>query len=146
MYCPYPVSYTHLDVYKRQALSSIINFFLSTQGQISAVGTIISAGYGFLCGAYMPISSFSNGLQKIISFLPGTYGTSPVSYTHLDVYKRQSVDFPPPFGPVITSISPSSTVKLTSDKISDCRPSSKTSYDKCSTCNTAKSLPFLLPA
>lgn len=58
------------------ALSSIINFFLSTQGQISAVGTIISAGYGFLCGAYMPISSFGEGLKKIISFLPGTYGTS----------------------------------------------------------------------
>ena len=58
------------------ALSSIINFFLSTQGQISAVGTIISAGYGFICGAYMPISSFNEGLQKIISFLPGTYGTS----------------------------------------------------------------------
>ena len=58
------------------ALSSIINFFLSTQGQISAVGTIISAGYGFICGAYMPISSFGKGLQKIISFLPGTYGTS----------------------------------------------------------------------
>lgn len=58
------------------ALSSIINHFLSTQGQISAVGTIISAGYGFLCGAYMPISSFSEGLQKVLSFLPGTYGTS----------------------------------------------------------------------
>lgn len=58
------------------ALSSIINFFLSTQGQISAVGTIISAGYGFICGAYMPISSFGDGLQKVISFLPGTYGTS----------------------------------------------------------------------
>ena len=58
------------------ALSSIINLFLSTQGQISAVGTIISAGYGFICGAYMPISSFGEGLQKIISFLPGTYGTS----------------------------------------------------------------------
>ncbi len=58
------------------ALSSIINFFLSTQGQISAVGTIISAGYGFICGAYMPISQFSEGLQKVISFLPGTYGTS----------------------------------------------------------------------
>ena len=58
------------------ALSSIINFFLSTQGQISAVGTIISAGYGFICGAYMPISSFGEGMQKIISFLPGTYGTS----------------------------------------------------------------------
>ena len=60
------------------ALSSVINFFLSTQGQISAVGSIISAGYGFICGAYMPISSFSDGLQKVISFLPGTYGTSLV--------------------------------------------------------------------
>lgn len=58
------------------ALSSIINFFLSSQGQISAVGTIISAGYGFICGAYMPISNFSEGLQRVISFLPGTYGTS----------------------------------------------------------------------
>ena len=58
------------------ALSSIINFFLSTQGQISAVGTIISAGYGFICGAYMPISSFGDGLQKILAFLPSTYGTA----------------------------------------------------------------------
>ncbi len=58
------------------ALSSIINHFLSSQGQISAVGTIVSAGYGFLCGAYMPTSQFSEGLQKLISFLPGTYGTS----------------------------------------------------------------------
>lgn len=60
------------------ALSSIINFFLSSQGQISAVGTVISAGYGFICGAYMPISSFGEGLQKVLSFLPGTYGTALV--------------------------------------------------------------------
>ena len=58
------------------ALSSIINHFLTSQGQISAVGTIVSAGYGFICGAYMPISQFSAGLQKVLSFLPGTYGTS----------------------------------------------------------------------
>ncbi len=58
------------------ALSSIINFFLSSQGQISAVGTIVSSGYGFICGAYMPISSFGEGLQTVISFLPGTYGTA----------------------------------------------------------------------
>ena len=58
------------------ALSSCVNFFLSTSGQASAVGTIVSAGYGFLCGAYMPISNFSEGLQKALSFLPGTYGTS----------------------------------------------------------------------
>ena len=58
------------------ALSSCVNFPLKTNGQASAVGTIVSAGYGFLCGAYMPISSFSDGLQKVLSFLPGTYGTS----------------------------------------------------------------------
>lgn len=58
------------------ALSSCIIFPLSTSGQASAVGTIVSAGYGFICGAYMPISNFSDGLQKVISFLPGTYGTS----------------------------------------------------------------------
>lgn len=60
------------------ALSSVINFFLTTQGQISAVGTIISSGYGFVCGAYMPISSFNEGVQKVICFLPGTYGTALV--------------------------------------------------------------------
>ena len=58
------------------ALSSIINYFLSSQGQISAVGSMVSAGYGFICGAYMPISQFSEGLQNFVSFLPGTYGTS----------------------------------------------------------------------
>lgn len=60
------------------ALSSIVNFFLSSQGQISAVGTIVSSGYGFICGAYMPIASFSVGLQRVLSFLPGTYGTALV--------------------------------------------------------------------
>ena len=58
------------------ALSSLIGFFLSSQGQISAVGSIISSCYGFICGAYMPISQFSEGLQTVISFLPGTYATS----------------------------------------------------------------------
>ena len=66
------------------ALSSVINFFLTSQGQISAVGTIISAGYGFICGAYMPISSFSSGLQRVITFLPGTYGTSLVRTHAMD--------------------------------------------------------------
>ncbi|MBE6537473.1 MAG: ABC transporter permease [Ruminococcaceae bacterium] len=60
------------------ALSSVVNFFLSTQGQISAVGSIVSSCYGFICGAYMPISSFGSGLRKAVSLLPGTYGTSLV--------------------------------------------------------------------
>ena len=74
------VLYLLLDVFLLvlfgTALSSLINFFLRTQGQISAVGTIVSSGYGFICGAYMPISQFSDGLQKVLLFLPGTYVTS----------------------------------------------------------------------
>ena len=78
-------------------LSSIIFTFLSTQGQASAAGTIVSAGYGFLCGAYMPISSFGEGLQKVLSFLPGTYGTSLVRNHSLNgVFAEMSkIGFPP---------------------------------------------------
>lgn len=57
-------------------LSSIISYPLATQGQMSAVGTIVSSCYGFICGAYMPISNFGSGLQKALSYFPGTYGTS----------------------------------------------------------------------
>ena len=58
------------------ALSSVINFFLSSQGQISAVGSIVSSCYGFICGAYMPLSTFGSGLRNAVMFLPGTYGTA----------------------------------------------------------------------
>lgn len=43
-------------------LSSVVCYPLKTQGQMSAVGTVVSAGYGFVCGAYMPISNFGEGL------------------------------------------------------------------------------------
>lgn len=58
------------------AISSVVSFFLSSQGQISAVGTLVSAGYGYICGAYMPIYTFGEGMRRVIMLLPGTYGTS----------------------------------------------------------------------
>lgn len=58
------------------ALSSIINVFLHSQGQVSAVSSIVSACYGFLCGAYMPISQFGGGLQNVLRLLPSTYSTA----------------------------------------------------------------------
>lgn len=57
------------------SLASCINYFLNTQGQAGAVGTIVSSCYGFVCGSYMPISSYGKGLQNFMAFLPGTYGT-----------------------------------------------------------------------
>ena len=75
------------------ALSSIINIFLTSQGQISAVGTVVSAGYGFICGAYMPISQFSVILQNILAFLPGTYGTSLIKNHFLNGTFREMAKY-----------------------------------------------------
>ena len=79
------------------ALSSIVNVFLTTNGQAQAVGTIVSAGYGFLCVAYMPIKSFGDGLRNALMFLPGTYGTSLIRNHSLNgvFAEMESVGFPP---------------------------------------------------
>ena len=57
------------------ALSSVVCYFLRSGGAISAVSTIVSSVYGFICGAYYPISQFSSGMANVIMCLPGTYCT-----------------------------------------------------------------------
>ena len=79
------------------ALSSIVCFFLRSQGGITAVTTIVSAAYGFLCGAYMPVSSFTPAIRNFIMFLPGTYGTS-LLHSHLmggSLAAMETLGFPP---------------------------------------------------
>ncbi len=56
-------------------LSTIICSFLKSQGGVSAVSTLVSSMYGFLSGAYMPLSQSGKGLRTFVSFFPGTYGT-----------------------------------------------------------------------
>lgn len=77
-------------------LACIVNVFLTSSGQASAVGTIVSSGYGFISGAYMPISQFGIGLQRILMFLPGTYGTSLLrNHALRGVYKKMAgANFP----------------------------------------------------
>lgn len=58
------------------SLSSIVCKFIKSQGGVTAVEVIVSAAYGFLCGAYMPIDSLASAIGATLSFLPGTYGTS----------------------------------------------------------------------
>lgn len=57
-------------------LVSVVNVFLSSQGQVTAISTIVSSGYGFISGAYMPISSFAEGLRNVLMFFPSTYFTT----------------------------------------------------------------------
>ena len=56
--------------------SSIVCYFCSTEAQVNAITATTSACYGFLCGAYMPISQFTSGIGNFISILPGTHGTA----------------------------------------------------------------------
>ena len=67
---------TFLLVMFGTALSSLVCSFVRSQGGITAVQVIVSAAYGFLCGAYMPIGSLSNWIASALKFLPGTYGTA----------------------------------------------------------------------
>ena len=65
-----PVSYTHLDVYKRQGKGRVCKIF-ETEIDAGTRAKHIKAEYG-QGGAGWPVD-----------------GLGPVSYTHLDVYKRQ---------------------------------------------------------
>lgn len=71
------------------ALAALVENFISTQGGISAVASLISALYGFLCGAYMPISQFSEPIRNFVSFIPGTYGTGLLRNHYMDAPLRQ---------------------------------------------------------
>lgn len=77
------------------AFSSVLLSFCKTDGQRSAVLTVVSTVYGFLCGAYMPISQFGEGLQKVLSWLPGTYGTSLLHAHYMEgAYRKLNELFP----------------------------------------------------
>ena len=54
-------------------LAGVIESFISSQGGLSAISTMVSAMYGFICGAYMPLSQFADGIRNTIGVLPGTY-------------------------------------------------------------------------
>lgn len=56
-------------------LANIIWTFTRTQGVVSGVCTLVSALYGFICGAYIPINTMGEGVQGFVSLLPGTYAT-----------------------------------------------------------------------
>lgn len=56
-------------------LANIIWTFTHSQEVVSGVCTLVSALYGFICGAYMPINTMGQGMQYFVSLLPGTYAT-----------------------------------------------------------------------
>ena len=68
---PIPVSYTHLDVYKRQAAFDALMIAAGTAGMLGAASSSIL-------------------IASLVFLLLCLTGVIAVSYTHLDVYKRQA--------------------------------------------------------
>lgn len=67
-------------------LAGVVESFISTQGGLSAVSTLVSSMYGFICGAYMPLSQFSDVLRNILCLLPGTYGVGIMRNHYMNGY------------------------------------------------------------
>ena len=85
---PAPVSYTHLDLYKRQ---EDLDADLILQGPAIVVGHIIGIADTSLAGEVDALHRLARLLHQSleIDLLPPLRVVS-VSYTHLDVYKRQA--------------------------------------------------------
>ena len=82
--CTHPVSYTHLDVYKRQPDNKSIWIGLTTIygiGRPKSLTILEEIGIDFMT----KVKDLTDEQEKKIS-----EALKAVSYTHLDVYKRQS--------------------------------------------------------
>ena len=91
MNLPEPVSYTHLDVYKRQAVSIAyigMNNVHDAALASNKVFTLVTVLVIYWLATFISLKGL--GWVSKISKIGATVGTIiPVSYTHLDVYKRQ---------------------------------------------------------
>ena len=96
-----PVSYTHLDVYKRQAFldACFLNHSAFPNMTHERIGMFIA-----------PLAIFA------YRFLYPEARLTAVSYTHLDVYKRQSREVSTQFG--------IRTIRLQAVKLAFCHPTS----------------------
>ena len=88
--CIRTVSYTHLDVYKRQHVGTVLLGLLAVYG-LNMLGTILSTN---LFSGTSPLDLvlsevFMLVVSLIVGIISAGFGYMPVSYTHLDVYKRQ---------------------------------------------------------
>ena len=81
-----PVSYTHLDVYKRQNLEGQFDLFGGGGAEESALPELVLPN----------IPEFTR--HERMTMEKETTGLYPVSYTHLDVYKTQPRSCPGPPG------------------------------------------------
>ena len=87
------------DCFQRKVQEHVVKNFrypetaleLGIQGRVSVVFMIDSKGYTTNVRSRGPDKILETEAERIISLLPKMQPGKPVSYTHLDVYKRQGL-------------------------------------------------------
>ena len=82
--CHRPVSYTHLDVYKRQDVT--LEKIKSMVDSNTIIGNPINMADGTLV---LPISKVTFGFASGGADFPSKTTKDPVSYTHLNIFRRR---------------------------------------------------------
>ena len=83
-----PVSYTHLDVYKRQSASVSATFAVTPDAEKYATSFLLMVFYPF--NIFVSCCTDAPGRMEERCCIMRSLDS--VSYTHLDVYKRQHRD------------------------------------------------------
>lgn len=65
-----------LSVLSSSTLLVFVVGFVSSEGAFTGINVILGTVTGFLIGAYMPISSFPEGVQYVTLFVPGSYSAA----------------------------------------------------------------------
>ena len=88
------VSYTHLDVYKRQSLHNTVNMLLKCIFYSAERSQLLEYNpcEGISAKGGKPTQKKDSLTDQQVEVLLETVKGLPVSYTHLDVYKRQVQD------------------------------------------------------
>ena len=108
------VSYTHLDVYKRQGFGKFVSVWIGGEisdhvgrkklmiggaalyilcflGFLFTKSALVASVCGFVSGVATSGFWDASGYPAVQEAYPAAPGSAPVSYTHLDVYKRQNL-------------------------------------------------------
>lgn len=62
-----------VSVFSAAGLLGLLSSFLGSQGAFSGANIAIGAAIGFLVGAYIPIGSLPEGVQRVLTFFPSAH-------------------------------------------------------------------------
>lgn len=73
-----------VSVFSAAGLLGLLSSFIATQSAFSGASIAIGAAIGFLVGAYIPIGSLPDGVQKVLTFFPSSHAARALRVVMMD--------------------------------------------------------------